>query len=374
MTVPVKFIDRIPPFDVRKLDDNFSYLDARMADINMTLFGTADPQTGSPILINAIGPTGPTGPTGPSYGPTGPTGPTGPSYGPTGPTGPTGLMGPTGPTRPTALQTTWANRGNIINYINQQALPGLVYISDIAKGVLGWCDGFSLTPLNNIVLLNLGLGWIVPSLAANNLAVYNQTDDNLVVLSNNHNIPASENGKSIYLIPGAVVTGSVPIGNNNWFTNFQYIDDNSFQCKCTVSQSGSGIINSNNGVVTVDDITTVLPGGLLGLNGRLKIKELTTNNISPGHKTLMTFVDIEIIHSSFYTTDPINSSEGEFCNQNSELMQIACPYGVNDPTHGLANSAVDTTVDQLIRVILQCPTDPNNYIALQNITIELIPR
>lgn len=108
----------------------------------------------------------------------------------------------------------------------------------------------------------LGESWLSRILWDGTAATYSQTTTTVTVTQTGHGMTADLNGASIYLTQstGALVTG--------WFTNFLYIDANSFSCTSTVSQTTSGNLGAQTGAdITLDSIT--VKGKLLGPNGRI---------------------------------------------------------------------------------------------------------
>lgn len=83
-------------------------------------------------------------------------------------------------------------------------------------------------------------------------ATYSQTGTTVTVTQASHGLPATDfNGATIYLTQS---TGALLSGN---FTNFQYVNANSFTCVSTVSQSTSGNLGANTAETFCPTLCTV---------------------------------------------------------------------------------------------------------------------
>jgi hypothetical protein len=87
---------------------------------------------------------------------------------------------------------------------------------------------------------------------------YGQSGTTVTVTATSHGLSAEQNGAQIYLTQsaGALLTG--------WFTNFTYVDANTFTCTSTVSQTvAGGTALGANASETMCPRTYTIPAGLL---------------------------------------------------------------------------------------------------------------
>ena len=109
-------------------------------------------------------------------------------------------------------------------------------------------------------------------------ATYSQTGTTVTVTKASHIIPSWLNGEKIHLTQstGALVTGV--------FTNFTYVDANTFTCTSSVSQSTSGNLGTNTSE-TYNTDTFVVPANLLKKNDIIALTFLDVAAASAGTKT-----------------------------------------------------------------------------------------
>lgn len=163
---------------------------------------------------------------------------------------------------------------------------GLYFISDVGiNGSFWYNNGITLTPTAPITLHNTYYGIIMHSMAAANAATYSQSGTTLTCTCVGHNIPATiHNGKSIHLTPGTPATGAQLA--TGLYTNFTYVDVNTFTCTSTVSQTGTGALNTNIATTPVPGINVEIFGGLLGINGWLDAYSFQQCNANANSKRL----------------------------------------------------------------------------------------
>ena len=246
------------------------------------------------------------------------------------------------------ISTTWANRATAIAAI--AALTpgeGYVRVTDIGKPhSLWWCDGVKLSVNGIIDFPPLGVGIILPSLVAANVATYSQVGTTITVNNTvGHAIPATTlDGNSVYLTPS---TGTLVEGV---FTNFQRTGANTFTCESAISQTINGFLASTTGIKTLANFT--IPGNLLGLNGRIELKVSTHLLNSGGAKTLTaTFGGT----SFFFVNAPNNGRDVLIIgirNKNAtNRQQAVCNdsgTGISASTGTLTTAAIDTTADVVV--------------------------
>lgn len=263
---------------------------------------------------------------------------------------------------------TWATKPDASMY------TGRAWISDIGvAGSLWYSDGTTWNHVAPIILHNTYYGLVFASMAAANAATYSQSGTTVTVTCTGHNIPASlHNGKSIYLVPGTPVTGSQLA--TGFYTNFTYVDANTFTCTSTVSQTGTGAINTNTSASPVG-ITIPIPGGLLGPNGWIDVYTLHQCNASAGTKRMpisygsFSFKNISPI-STTLTLQMINRMQ----NVNNTAKQVCfstiVPAYTGASVGNPARGTEDTTVTQNITATCTL-SSPLDYVSLDHLTITL---
>jgi hypothetical protein len=186
----------------------------------------------------------------------------------------------------------------------------------------------------SIEIIQKGKGWIVPSLAAADAATYSQTGNIITVTSVGHNILSTGyDTKDVYLNMGTAATGAtIPPG---WFSNFTYVSANSFTCVSTVSQTGTGTVNTNLAETSVPDLNATILGEVLGLDGKTTFTFLASKNVSANAKTVKVAYDGEIL-DHLNPTAPITS---DICSRHSQNSQVVYHNG------NITLLAADTSTD-----------------------------
>jgi hypothetical protein len=236
-------------------------------------------------------------------------------------------------------------------------LGAQIYVSDIGEyGAIYTGNGITWAHTGEIEIIQKGKGWLVPSLAAANAATYSQTGTTITVTSTAHAIPDLKyNTKDVYLEMGAASTGAtIPPG---WFSNFQYVSANSFTCTSTVSQTGTGAVNTNLADISIPDITSTITGGALGLNGFTKFSYLSSSSGNGSAKRLKFNFGSHTITYSSAGTAVAEVKEFPISNRNSAISQVYNWGGF--PTV----IAVDTASDVQCYFSLQCDT-ASDYMAI----------
>ena len=199
---------------------------------------------------------------------------------------------------------------------------GEIRVSDVGIGGSSWySNGVSWSALAPVTILQTSKGFIVPALAAANAATYIQTGTSIAVTSTAHTMTAVHNGKSVYL---AIASGLATAG---WYTNFQYVDANSFTCVSSISQSTSGTVNTNLVETVITPLTTSLLGGLMGANGELDVALGATYTNSANAKTFRAYFGGSIyLNYAPTTTATLWIPTKTIQNANSESVQF---FGIN---------------------------------------------
>lgn len=240
------------------------------------------------------------------------------------------------------LVSTWANRGAA------GAAGTQIYILDAGEnGALFVSDGIEFTHTGEIEILQRGKGWIVPSLLSANAATYSQSGNVITVSSLAHHIPdVSYNTKDVYLNMGTAATGAtIPPG---WFSDFQYVNNNTFTCVSSVSQTGTGAVNTNLAETFITDLTGTIKGGLLGLNGKTIFSYLLSNYTSANNKIVRFNFGSAILTDTVSTVQVTDHTDQSISNRNNESSQVYRESGL--PTV----SAINTSLDVSVSFSLQC--------------------
>lgn len=254
---------------------------------------------------------------------------------------------------------------------------GEYYISDVGVNGSVWHNnGTKLVRDTPITLYNAYHGVIIPSCAAANAASYVQASTVLTVTCAGHNIPATvHNGKSIYLTPGTPATGAQLAAG--LYTNFQYVDANTFTCVSTVSQSGTGAINTQTSAITVPGFTVPVKGNLLGLNGYLDVAHLSLCNATAGTKR------VSFLYNTYQFKNPSPGSTTVAVQENHRMQNVnsaSKQMAIAISSIGFSgNSAlppvlgtVDSTANQNITCQITLST-ALDFITLEHVSIQIQP-
>lgn len=205
---------------------------------------------------------------------------------------------------------------------------GLYFISNVGiNGSFWYNNGITLIPTAPITLHNTYYGIIMHSMAAANAATYSQSGTTLTCTCTGHNIPATiHNGKKIHLTPGAPSTGAQLA--TGLYTNFTYVDANTFTCTSTVSQTGTGVLNTNISATQVPGIDVGIFGGLLGINGWLDVYSFQQCNANANSKRLQfKYGSLQFKNMSPASTTIAIQETHRLQNMESTANQMAFAFG-----------------------------------------------
>jgi len=240
-----------------------------------------------------------------------------------------------------------------------------IYISDIGEyGAVFTSNGSVWSHTGDIEIIQKGKGWLLPSLAAANAATYSQTGTTITVTSVGHNIPATGyNTKDVYLNMGVAATGAtIPPG---FFSNFTYVSADSFTCTSTISQTGTGTVNTNIAEIIVADLNNTIKGSVLGLDGKIHISFLSSNNNSATTKTVFFNFATNPIDYPNTTTLFRNPKADAIINRHSFTSQVM--EHLSQPTL----YAVDTSVDFNCGFSMLCEA-ANDYVAIHSASVYIL--
>jgi len=220
------------------------------------------------------------------------------------------------------------------------------------------------------IIVNKSKGWLVPALITGNAATYTQSGFVITVTSTGHLIPATiHDGKSVYLVIGS---GNATSG---WFSNFTYVDANTFTCVSTISQTTNGAVNTNIAQVTVTELTTNIAAGSMGLNGSIRVNLTASVNNSAGAKTARVFFGgtgfITAQATTSLSLSAINRTISNRGVTNKQVSQTIASLNGATSTAAVTNMAIDTSADVSLTITLQAAV-ASDYIALESVLYELI--
>ncbi len=138
----------------------------------------------------------------------------------------------------------------------------------VPKNLLG--VSFIASPINSVGYINLG-----------GTVAWSQSGNTVTGLWTAHGLTAEMNGSRVYLVQGTLSTG-VNIATG-WYDGFLYIDPDHFSFTSAVSQSGSGTLGANLGVIT-PPWTYQYPVGLLKANAQINCAALIKSRNASGNK------------------------------------------------------------------------------------------
>jgi len=244
---------------------------------------------------------------------------------------------------------------------------GQAWFSDL--NAIFYSNGSEWKPTSEIILKDITKGYIVPSLAAANAATYSQSGTTLTITSASHSMTSVLDGSDVYLAIGAVSVGVAPVApiHGNWFTDFTYVDANTFTCIASNSQVGSGVVNTNLAETAVLELTHTLLGGMFGtiLKSLEALVELSGTAVA-GNKTMQLKFDGSTYHGPVFTSSALSYRSFGALRFISGSMQRY----VNSVYSGLGGSAgvplrltKDTSTSKNHTVSLQVDT-ANQYISI----------
>jgi len=241
-----------------------------------------------------------------------------------------------------------------------------LYVQNVGEyGAEFVSNGTSWINHGGIEIMQRAKGWICPSLAAANAATYSQSGTTITVTSTGHNIPATNyDTKDVYLNIGTAATGAtIPPG---WFSNFQRTSADTFTCVSTVSQTGTGTVNTNISITPVNELSSTVIGGVLRSNGVTDFSFTSSNNNSAGVKSVLFWFGIDQLSFDNTTTTVLPSAHNLISNRGNEAKQVYS-FGGNVSV-GTQNTAVDVACI----FSLQCNT-ANDYVAIHAASVYIFP-
>lgn len=244
--------------------------------------------------------------------------------------------------------------------IGQCQVGGVEYFSDGKQ----WYGGAAVT------LGQGAAGWILHAMQAANASTYTQAGTLVTVTSTGHNMAAAtNNGRNIYL---GISTGTATTG---WFSNFTYVDANTFTCTAPDSKTTSGAVLSNTAETTI--ISVPVPAGMMGLNGSIRVSAVYQNNNSAGAKShKIKLGGTQFVSTSATTTVTYTHIGRSITNRNSLSSQVSqnvsTTGGGGSSASAPVTAAIDTSVDTTVTLTLQLAA-ASDWVSLDSYIFELLP-
>ena len=182
---------------------------------------------------------------------------------------------------------------------------------------------------------------IFPSLVNGSTAV--QSDSTVTVTATAHGIPATVHDGWKVWYPGSA---NIDAG---WYSNFAYLSANTFSFTANDSKTvASQSVNGGAYVSAyVEFYRAMIPGSIIGKNGRITCRVFRGGDSSGGNKTLRINFGGVVIGAHNTTTAPNVIYKYSLFNHNSEAKQRAMNNPETLPSASANNaSTVDTTQEQ----------------------------
>jgi hypothetical protein len=243
--------------------------------------------------------------------------------------------------------------------IGQCQVNGIEYYSN----GLYWLGGVS-------ILGQGAAGWIVPALAAADAATYTKSGTTLTVTSTGHLMTAAvNNNRNVYLgLSGGTET-------TGWFSNFTYVDANTFTCTSSTSSTDSGTVLTNASAAKLLPVSITVPANTMGTNGRVRVSYVAAHNNSAGTKiSRIRFgsSDASLVTTTTTLSVGVCKNIANRNATNKQVMEMAYSTGTGTNAAAPTNLTVDTTADVAITFSIQLNT-ANDWQQIESYMIEVIP-
>jgi len=170
-------------------------------------------------------------------------------------------------------------------------------------------------------------------------ATYARSGTTVTVTKTSHGIPADMNGSRIYI---SISTGSCVTG---WFTNFTYVDANTFTCTDTSSGTTSGNCATNNSKTYIGDSTAIPAWALQQGNTVVRGYQYRVNGANSNAKTI-TFEYNGL--AAVANVAPTNN--GGFNGVNASIQMLSSTtYYVGTNTSLTGNGVINTISSNLFK-------------------------
>ena len=272
-----------------------------------------------------------------------------------------------------AWSSTWADRPNA----KASGRGALIHVTDVGvNGGSFWrSTGSTWVPAGPIVLAQSNLPMLVPALVTGSAGTYAKSGTTITVTSAGHTIPATTyNGGSVYLsLSGGTET-------SGWFTNFSRTGTGTFTCTSTTSGTDSGTAATNIAETTVTPLTTTIPGGVMGANGKLAFHVIGSNGDTANDKTLKVKFGTAVVAQRVTTNG--SGAETNFeeehwiANRGNVAKQVnyagTLVGGAGIGATALTYSTVDTAADVSLTATITVAT-ADEFMALESFSAVLYP-
>lgn len=198
-------------------------------------------------------------------------------------------------------------------------------------------------------------------------ATYEQSGNTVTVTATGHGLPTTKKGYRIFW-PGSA---AIPVG---WYFGFQYVDANTFTFQNPTAQTvaAGAAITGTLPVTSTDQLCIVdtLPGGSVGMFGRVRICWVRSGDGTAGNKTLRPQINSTTLASQVLTTTPyFSGSASAVCTGaiNSQMVVTALDGVASAGQNALT---FDLSADVLTRITLQVQ-NAAQWIALDSAHVEI---
>lgn len=256
-------------------------------------------------------------------------------------------------------------------YIYERPAPDIFGLGQCLVDGMEYTSNGSQWFARPIILQSVGKAYMVPSLAAANAATYTQSGTTITVTSTSHTLTNARDGADVYL---AIADGLATAG---WYSNFTYVNANSFTCTSTISQTTSGTVNSNTSATTITPLSYVLPGGSMGPNGVLEVWTLVSMTGSTNTKTINSLLGSSNIKNIAHAGSVVGSSERRLVsNRNNQAKQALTNVNIYEAIGGTTSAmttlTIDTAVNQTISHKLTVAA-ANEFACMEHVQLILYP-
>ena len=252
----------------------------------------------------------------------------------------------------------------------------VIRISDIGPtGSLWFSTGSAWKPTGPVQLIQSGVPYILPSLITGDAATYARSGTTITVTSTGHGLPATTyNGGYVYVAPS---TGTVTAG---WKSAFSRTGTGTFTCTDTVSGTTSGAVPTLLTEVTITPLTTTIPAGLMGVNGKLQIHAVVSVADTANDKTFKFKFGSDTVVSRLLTTGTGAATNSEsvhwISNRGNVAKQVhyaeALIGGAGEGATALTYGTTDTSAAVSLTSTLTVAT-ASEFAVLEALSVTLYP-
>ena len=268
--------------------------------------------------------------------------------------------------------TTWAKRP----FPDAYGRGAHIFVTDVGVNGSVWVsDGTQWCATGPIPVIQSGLPYLVPALVTGDAATYARSGTTITVTSTGHTIPATTyNGGSVYV---KASTGNVAAG---WYTSLNRTGTGTFTCVDTESGTTSGAVLTNLAETTITPLTTTLPGGVMGANGKIQVHAIVSVADTANDKTFKFKFGSLVVATRLLTdgTGAATNSESVhwLSNRGNVAKQVhyatslvgGAGIGATALTYGTTDTAADVSLTSTLTV-----ATADEFAALEALSVVLYP-